>query len=88
MRGKVTMPCLPFHSLFVAKTSNLPTIISGHGTVGDLVLVNGLLFQLSVPLNIIGSTYRETKQAIIDMEVSVDCNNFDMCSRAHQNVQK
>jgi len=41
---------------------------SGRNTVGDIVLINAMMIQLSQPLNFMGMLYREVKQATIDIE--------------------
>jgi ABC-type transport system involved in Fe-S cluster assembly fused permease/ATPase subunit len=43
-------------------------VVAGTMTIGDLVLVNAYLLQLSVPLNLLGMMYREVKQAFTNLE--------------------
>ncbi len=43
-------------------------IARGQATVGDFVMINALMVQLYMPLNFIGSSYREIKQGLIDVE--------------------
>lgn len=47
-------------------------VFKGTQTLGDFVFINALLMQLSIPLNFIGSIYREVRQGLTDIEAMFD----------------
>ena len=47
-------------------------VSKGQNTIGDFVLINALMIQLYMPLNFIGSSYREIKQGLMDVNGMLD----------------
>ncbi|GBE59138.1 ABC transporter [Babesia ovata] len=54
--------------LFFSMWLTLKGIAEGTAHFGGLILVNTLLFQLAIPLNLIGTMYRETKTSMVDLQ--------------------
>jgi ATP-binding cassette, subfamily B, heavy metal transporter len=46
--------------------------MAGHNTVGQFIMVNALMLQLFIPLNFMGTVYREIRQSMTDIERMMD----------------
>lgn len=82
VKNKTSLSVLNFgQALIIACGLTMSLICSAYGvshhhmTIGDFVLINAYLLQLYLPLNILGSVYRELKQSLINMEKMFDLFN-------------
>lgn len=62
-------------------------VVDGTLTVGDLVMVNQLVFQLSVPLNFLGSVYRELRQSLLDMQTLFNLQKVNVAIKEIPNAK-
>jgi len=78
-RTQLTLAGLNFGQNFVFSTGlaismvlAVQEVASGRMGVGDMVMIHGLIFQLTMPLNILGMVYNQVRQATTDLQALLD----------------
>ncbi len=76
VKSYVSLAVLNFGQAFIftvgmvaLMTLSVGGIMAGHDSIGDFVMLNAMMIQLYQPLNYMGTLYRETKQAIVDIDM-------------------
>jgi ATP-binding cassette, subfamily B, heavy metal transporter len=59
-------------ALTVCMVMSARDVVAGHVTVGQFIMVNALMLQLFIPMNFMGTVYREIRQALTDIERMMD----------------
>ena len=74
IRTNVSLALLNFGQSFIITSGLVGVMVmaaigaaNGSLTVGDFVMVNAYMIQITMPLNFLGTVYREIRQALIDM---------------------
>ncbi len=74
LKTNYTLGFLNFgQSVFITTGLILVMVMAAYGveqgdlTVGDFVMVNAYMIQITMPLNFLGTVYREIRQALVDM---------------------
>lgn len=74
LRTSYSLAFLNFGQSFLITTGLVAVMVmaavgvqQGNLTVGDFVMVNAYMIQITMPLNFLGTVYREIRQALVDM---------------------
>ena len=74
LRTSYSLAALNFGQAFLITCGTVAVMLlaaigvqQGDLTVGDFVLVNAYMMQITIPLNFLGTVYREIRQSLIDM---------------------
>jgi ATP-binding cassette, subfamily B, heavy metal transporter len=59
-------------ALTVCMIMSARSVMAGEATVGQFIMINALMLQLFIPMNFLGTIYREIRQSLTDIEKMMD----------------
>jgi ATP-binding cassette, subfamily B, heavy metal transporter len=59
-------------ALTICMIMSARSVMAGQATVGQFIMINALMLQLFIPMNFLGTIYREIRQSLTDIEKMMD----------------